>query len=124
MLIKKLKEFKQLKKNDVALVTVVDQQDAGVFSDITDPNMLIVVDRVTELEGDTVMILCAGGYEFEYNSTDICFYMGNLSEALELAEDLVELHEEGNSVKNINKDLKSYLEFRKFSKEVEKENKK
>lgn len=76
MKIKKIKKVKNLVKNDIIIVDISEQQDSGVFSDITDPNVLAIVDKVSIRDGIAV-ILTNGGYEYEFDELDEVFYVGS-----------------------------------------------
>ena len=76
MKIKGVKKVKNLKKDDVISIGIEDQQDAGVYSDITEPNVIMTVDRVTR-DKKTVTIRTNGGYEFTYPKHCIIFYLGS-----------------------------------------------
>ena len=76
MKIKKIKKIKNLVKNDIIIVDISEQQDSGVFSDITDPSVLAIVDKVSIRDGIAV-ILTNGGYEYEFDELDEVFYVGS-----------------------------------------------
>lgn len=76
MKIKKIKKIKNLVKNDIVIIDISEQQDSGVFSDITDPNVLAIVDKISVRDGIAV-ILTNGGYEYEFDENDELFYVGS-----------------------------------------------
>lgn len=102
MTIKKVKKLKNLKSNDVIVLSVLDQNDAGVFSDRTASNIIAVVDTVTIQKGDA-HVLVNGGYEFIYPKDLIVFYLGNYDKVKSEADALYDVFNQSPAtVKEIN----------------------
>lgn len=116
MTIKKVKKVKNLKKGDIVLVDVAEQNDAGVFSDRTTTNVLVIVDSI-EFKKDNAYILTNGGYEFVYPKDLITFYLGNYSSVKEEADALYEAFNQSEvPVKQINGYIREAEEFMKSMK--------
>ena len=106
MKIKKIKRVESLKKNDVVLVSIESQQDAGVLSDISDPNVLAVVYGVKK-EGSKITVLANGGYEYEFETGDYVFYVGDYTFMSDFGDIITDIFGGSNaSTKEINEFIK------------------
>lgn len=110
MRIKKVKKATSLKQNDIILVSIESQQDAGVYSDIVEPNVLAIVQTVTKKDNNNVNVLVNGGYEYVFNKKEKIFYIGDyeeLSEDANFISDAIEVFcKDSENLKNVNSLIK------------------
>lgn len=119
MKIKRVKKIKNLKKDDVILIGVGDQQDAGVYSDITEPNMIATVSKIT-YNKKTVTILVNGGYEFTYPNDCVIFCLGSHARLRKEADILYQLFDQDDTpVKEINDYISAVRQEQKTQKFVQ-----
>lgn len=109
MRIKKVKKVTSLKQNDIILVSIESQQDAGVYSDIVEPNVIAIVHGLV-VENGKATVLVNGGYEYIFDKKEKVFYLGNyekLSGDANFISDTIEIFcEDTENLKNINSLIK------------------
>lgn len=88
MKIKKFKKVENLKHQDIVVLGIADQQDAGVYSDITPSNIIAIVDKV-KVEDGVVTLLVNGGYEFVYNEGKLAICLGKFTKLEEDADIII-----------------------------------
>lgn len=108
MKIKKFKKVENLKHQDIVVLGIADQQDAGVYSDITPSNIIAIVDKVKVKDG-VVTLLVNGGYEFVYNEGKLAMCIGEFTELEKDMKTLVSSFSNYSfSLKTINEMVKKY----------------
>lgn len=123
MKIKKVKKIKNVTKGDVLLLSVIDQNDAGVYSDITSTNVISIVEKVT-IKGKTATILTAGGYEFSYPKDKATFVLGTIDRVEKDAIFLYKLFNQSNAkIKEINSAIETLNDIDRMIKSGNFENK-
>lgn len=111
MKIKKFKKVENLKHQDIVVLGIADQQDAGVYSDITPSNIIAIIDKV-KVEDGVVTLLVNGGYEFVYDEGTLAICLGKYTELEEDMEVMVSsFTNSGFSLKAINQSVKKYNEM-------------